>query len=282
MRVLIDNGVESSSDFLEGTQQVQEQRWGSKSISVNIAGFRRVKALNDPEQQREIDALFTIGRLVRESHLELFTYSELEAEMWRRPRGREPLLNAFGDCRSKSCESALERSKFRMTVNMNEWFAKGDKRDLNKGRPITDFNQVPYFAWLSTLTSAEIQLLTRQAAALRLTDFEVESLHDLTWFQKLFGALGGSEKHLPDCFHIWTARRNKIDVFLSIEKTLPRLIEELKSRRKLGIEINVEVLRPTSLLGLLNISAPDPVPVEFDRYYSYAEIFGLKRELLGN
>jgi hypothetical protein len=280
MRLLIDNGVVSASDFLEGDSRTQQLTWGPKAVSSTIAGFRRVKALSDPAQQREVNALFTVGRLLRERRLEIFTYTELMAEMWRRPRGREPILNAFGDCRPKRCLSALERSKFRNTVNIDEWFAKGDKRDRDKGRSVTDFNQVPYFQWLATLSERKVQFLVDHAASFRLTEFEIDSLRDLAWFQKLFKLLNSSEKHLPDCFHVWTARRNELDAFLSLEKALPRVIGQLKARSNLGFNLDLGVLRPSQLLELLGISAPDSVPVEFGRFYSYMEIFSLRDKVL--
>lgn len=281
MRVLVDNGVISSSDFLEGASHLQQLTWGPRTSTVTIAGFRRVQALRDAEQQREVDALFTVGRLAREGRIELFTYSELIAEMWRRPRGREPLLNAFTNCRPQQCPSAIERSRFRMTVNINEWFAKGGNEDRKRGRSATEFNQVPYFQWLAALTSSEIEAVMQRSDAFGLTDFEVESLNDLDWFQSLFRATGSVEKHLPDCFHLWTARRNGLDAFLSIEKTLPRLLDEIKGRRRIPVQVNVQVLRPTDLLSDMGISVPDRVPVEFDQFYSYMEISSLRQALFG-
>jgi hypothetical protein len=86
MKVLVDTGDISGSNFLLSDSQEQQLKWGKNSTAISIAGFRRVDLDPDAEQQREKDALFTIGRLTRAGRIALYTYGELAVENWRRPR----------------------------------------------------------------------------------------------------------------------------------------------------------------------------------------------------
>jgi hypothetical protein len=92
MKVLLDNGVVSSSNFLVAASREQQVKWGKTVECISIDGFKRADLDHDPDQQREKDASFTIGRLVRAGRISLHTYSELSVENWRRGRGSEPLV----------------------------------------------------------------------------------------------------------------------------------------------------------------------------------------------
>lgn len=276
MKVLVDTGVISNSYFLVGDSQERQLRWGKtiwrRMVTPRaIAGFRRVEIDRDSEQQLEKDALFTIGRLARAGRIKLYTYNELAFEIWRRPRGREPLGNALDQCKFHHCPAAIERSKFRSTSNLMQWARKGGRADRARGLRPSEFNQIAYFEWLCSLSTTEKDTLISCSTTLHLDDFEVLSLQDLPWFQTLARALVSPE-NLPDCFHIWTARRNKLDAFLTLEKKLPRAIDQLRSRRQGAIDVGVAVLRPTELLQMLNIAESDPVPIDPDRFYTFMEI----------
>jgi hypothetical protein len=279
MKVLLDTGVISSADFLEGDSRIQKLKWGSGSTRTTIAGFRRVDTVRDADQQNEKDALFTVGRLAREGRIALYAYSELNVEMWRRPRGRDPLLNAFLECRIMQCPAPVERSKFRATIDMNNWIAKGGKSDRDKGIRPSESSQIAFFQWLSNLPDEATAAFLNHSKLLGLDDFEVVSLQDLPWFQTLARAFVSPE-NLPDCFHLWTARRNGMHALLTLEKKLPRTIAQLKKRKQGAIDPGVAVLRPTELLRQLNVMEVIEAPVEPGRFYSCMEIFALQDRLL--
>jgi hypothetical protein len=278
VKVLIDNGIKSGSHFLVGASREQKLEWGGGSTTVSIAGFRRADLDKDPEQQCEKDALFTIGRLARAGAITLYSYSELEVEGWRGGSGRIPTAHPFSQCRFEQCPAAIERSKFRQTLNLSEWLAKGGKKDRKKGLPLSDFNQIPFFEWLASLLPEEVAVLEDHASILGLDEFETASLEDLSWFRSLSSLLNAED--LPDCFHLWTARRSGLDAFLTLEKKLWRSIEQIKNRRKKMVDLDVPVLRPTGLLHALGIDGVDPVPFSPERFYSYMEIFEIDRKLL--
>jgi len=279
MKILVDTGVISGSDFLKGDTRIQELKWANTAVQSTIAGFRRVEPDHDADQQHEKDALFTIGRLAREELITLYKYNELTAEIGRRPRGREPILNALLQCPFQQCPAPVERSKFRATIDMSQWFAKGGKSDRGKGIPPSESSQIAFFQWLFALSLPERATLIDHSRLLGLDDFEIRSLQDLTWFQALARALVSSE-NLPDCFHIWTARRNGLEVFLTLEKKLPRTIVQIKKRNVRAIDIGVAVLRPTELLQLLGVAQIDTVPIDSGRFYTYMEILKIQDRLL--
>jgi len=67
-----------------------------------------------------------------------------------------------------------------------------------------------------------------------------------------------------------------MDALLTLEKRLPRTVEQLKRRKQHAIDIGIAVLRPTELLGQLKVSELDDVPVKPGRFYSYMEIFQIQ------
>jgi len=279
MKILTDTGVISRSSILVGSSRQQALRWGKNVAYTTIAGFERVELQKDPDQQHEADALFTVGRLAREGKITVCTYSELVAEIWRGSMGRDPLVNAFVGCVFQNCASAIERSKFRQTVEMGEWFAKGGMKDRDHKVQFSHFSQMPYFEWLSLLSDDQKRQIESHASLFNLDDFELESLHDLDWYQNLTKLIPRKDD-LPDCFHLWTARRNDVDVFLTLEKKLPKIVQQLRGRHKNPIDFNVAVLRPTELLHRFGVAKIDPVPIDIGRFYTYAEVFQINDRLL--
>jgi hypothetical protein len=71
-----------------------------------------------------------------------------------------------------------------------------------------------------------------------------------------------------------------MDALLTLEKRLPRTVEQLKRRKQHAIDIGIAVLRPTELLGQLKVSELDDVPVKPGRFYSYMEIFQIPEFVL--
>ena len=281
MKIMVDTSIRSGSNFLIPATQKQRLKWGTGATGVTISGFTRRELDPDADQQCEKDALFTIGRLARTGRLTLHTYCELDVESWRGGEGRMPIADPLSHCRFQPCPAAVERSKFRQTLNMNEWIAKGGKKDKKHGITLSDCNQIPFLEWLALLPPKSTKAIIDHGGILKLDDFEVASLQDLSWFQTMTRLLGSSD-HLPDCFHLWTARRNGLDAFLTLEKKLPRSIEQIKNRREKAIDLSVAVLRPTELLHTLGIDEIDPVPYLPERFYSYSEIFKIDRQLLKN
>ncbi len=113
--------------------------------------------------------------------------------------------------------------------------------------------------------------MIQHASQIGLTDFEVASLRNLDWFQFLCRR-SGSRENFPDVFHLWTAERNGLGTVLTLDTGLPNLLCRVRNEKIKRIEIRTEVLQPLDLLRKLNISKPDPVPMEAGRFYHWHEV----------
>jgi hypothetical protein len=259
MKVMLDNSIEGHSQFAE--------RRTANTGSSQTAGFVRKKMHIDSAYQAEIDALFTIGRLIRERRIDAFTYVELMFESWRRVIG-ERAFDALADCPVEQCDTPLERSRF-FQGNYSDYVTKGGKKDRKSGKD-TSMSQVRFVEWLLTLTDEHVLQLTSFRERLKISEFEIESLQNLQWFRAMCRIAQSSENY-PDVLHLWAAQRNGMDVFLTLESRLPNIAAHFPTDQSCAPSYPTQVLRPRELLKLLRISACDPIPIEPGHFYP---IFG--------
>jgi hypothetical protein len=270
VRVLLDNGIFIHAEFAQGAVKRTRVRWGRTDQTIEVHGVARKPPVTDIDYQQQKEALFTIGRLIREGRIEAFDYWEIQCERWRgTPTIQE--CNALRGCDIRSCDPAIQRSKFRQSVDLTDVFSKGGKKDIKKGVELGQANQIVFFEWLCTLGNREIDLLISHATPLRLTPFEIDSFRDIGYFQFLCQRAGSRENY-PDVFHLWTAKRNNLDALLTMETTLPKLVSRVKNEKSRKVEIDIEVIRPLDLLKKLGIEKPDPVPLEFGHFYHLHEL----------
>ena len=270
MKVLLDTGILSHSEFSENVVQEKEIIFGPHKQILHIHGFGRKASHKDASYQSQIDAIFTIGRLIREEKIIPFSSKELQVEAFRR-RCSNRLNYAFKNCEIIDCPPPLERSKFRSTINIKEYFAKGGKKDKKRGINTEDYTQLSFMEWLLTLDKSSVDLFIKNREVVGLSDFEVESMMEISWYQFICGR-SNSKENFPDIFHLWTAERNSIDVFLTLEMKLPNIVEQIRKEKQKTIEISTKVFRPLEFLKWLGIDAPDEVPMEFDRFYNIFEV----------
>jgi len=271
MRVMLDNGIFGHSQFAESVLGPQGPRFGIHDQDNQVWGFVRKTLDPDREYQSQIDALFTVGRLIREKRIEAFTYCELMFESFNRVIG-ETAFDAFAGCARSDCPPALMRSRFRG----GDGFAfarKGGKKDRKRGLD-TGLSQIDFMEWLCTLDDRHIAAILECNAILGLTEFEIGSLRNLSCFQRLC-AISQSQENYPDMFHLWTAQRNRMDVFLTLEKKLTQIFKHIEHARIIEIEHQTTVLRPLEFLRLLGVAEPDPVPIEPGRFYPAHEFMKL-------
>jgi hypothetical protein len=270
MRILLDNGIFSHSEFAEDAVKQTSLRWGDSDHVVPVQGLIRKKPDKDPDNQKQKDALFTVGRLIREGRIEAYDYIEVRFERIRdRPKIRE--FNALQGCKIHRCYPALDRSKFRQTMNFTDAVSKGGKKDRKVRVDLGEANQIAFLKWLCDLNRDRVNVIIEHAAPIGLTDFEVESLKTIERFQFLCRRSGSPENY-PDVFHLWTAERNGLHAVLTLDKGLPNLVSRVRNEKVRRIEIKTEALRPLDLLQKLEIDKPDPVPMETDRFYYYHEV----------
>jgi len=270
MRILLDSGVFSHSEFAAPAVQESSVCWGDRNIVAPIHGFVRKPPDKNLEYQRQKEALFTIGRLIREGRIEAHVYIEILFERMR-GKGGFPVLNALKDCHIEHCSAALDRSKFRRTGNFLETISKGGKQDRRSDVESGTATQVAFLEWLCTLRKDHVNVLIQHAAQIRLTEFEIESLRNIDWFQFLCQRSGTPENY-PDVFHLWTAERNGLHAVLTLDERLTNLVSRVKNEKVKRIEIQTEVLRPLDLLQKFGIGKPDSVPMNSNKFYYLNEV----------
>lgn len=269
MRILMDNGIYIHSEFAEGAIKQTSECWGGTLIPP-VRGVIRKAPDKNADYQKQQETLFTVGRLIREGRIEAFDYWEIQCERWR---GTPEIqgFNALRGCDIRSCDPAIQRSKFRQTIDLTDVFSKGGRKDNKNGIELGQANQLAFLEWLCALDNKKIDSILSHAPLLGLTSFEVDSFKDIEYFQ-FFCERSGSRENYADVFHLWTAKRNGLDAFLTLETVLPNLVSRVKNEKVKGIEIGVEVLRPLDLLKKLGIEKPDPVPMDLDRFYHLHEL----------
>jgi hypothetical protein len=270
IRTLLDNGIFCHSEFAEGLIMQKEIWWGGSNQVTYIHGVRRKSPHTNAELQKQINALPTIGRLIREHLIAACDYKEI----WRERMRFRPVLpfgNALQGCVINTCISAIDSGKFAQTVDITDYFAKGGRKDRKAGIVPGRANQIAFFEFLCSLTDAAVDVLIAHAEPLRLSAFEVESLRNIGWFQFLCQRSGSPENY-PDVFHLWTAERNGLDVLLTLDNGLPELVSRVRKEKAQTIEIKTEVLRPLELLDLLEVRNREPVGLDDGRFYYLHEL----------
>lgn len=263
--MLLDNDIVSGAELAEFATRETTELWGNKAIPVKVVGYRK-KEVDDTSLQKEIDAIFTIGRLIRENIVTAYTYSELRLEAFRRTP-KVKAFNSLKSCHISSCPAPIERSKFRQTANFAESISKGGKKDKKNNCNVGDFNQIPFFEWLLWLDDHAVQNIVTHRVEIGLTDFEVESLRQIDWFKFICSRFGSPENY-PDAFHLWTANRNNIDFFLTLEKRLPNIVGQIAHEAHCKHQVKTVVLRPTAFLQLMGIKDCDDLPIKPRIFYT--------------
>jgi hypothetical protein len=266
IRVLLDNSIISGAEIAEYVTLEQLASWGNKQIPIRLAGYGK-KVSHSAALQEEIDAIVTVGRLIREGKIAAYTYSELKAEALRRS-ATVKAFNSLAGCQISSCPSPIEQGKFRQTAKLTESLAKGGKKDKKQNMNVGDFNQIPYLEWLIHLDEHGIQFILLHHKEIGLTEFEVESFRQLDWFKFICSRFGSSENY-PDAFHLWTAERNEIDIFLTLEKTLPNIVNQIRQSTSHKYQLKTSVLRPIGFLQSMGITDRDEVPIKAGQFYDF-------------
>ncbi|MGY8686698.1 MAG: hypothetical protein ACKVHP_03010, partial [Verrucomicrobiales bacterium] len=254
--------------YIVEVQTDREIDWGGPKQLDPVQGYARKPDYENGSYQREIEGLLTIGRLIREGLVQPYTSTEIQFELLR-GRMIDPTLNAFKGCEFAHCDSPVERSKFRSTIKIKEHCAKGGKKD--KKKDLGQFTQIAFMKWLKNLSITEVAALISMQSELKLTSNEVSSLGDLDWFQHLAMRLQ-SDENLPDAFHLWTARRNEMDVFVTLDRKLNNSFDSIVSERQSGISFGLEVMSPLPFLKWCGVDSIDPIPIDHGVFYHYHEL----------
>ncbi len=133
LTALLDTGIFSHSEFAETATIQQTIRCVGTEQTITIQCLKRKRSDNNGELQTQIDALPTVGRLIREGVIEAYEYREIWCERMRY-RPLLPFGNALRGCEIVTCMrrlSALGSCGPQISVNTSQ---KEEGKTLKKGR----------------------------------------------------------------------------------------------------------------------------------------------------
>src|SRR5689334_7058185 len=96
LRILVDNSVLRVGIIGEWAKQPVSAKWADTNISMEVIGMvrRPMPSPTEVERRAAIEALPTICKLADQGKLELCTYEELRAEIWK---GKNKTAGTIGD-----------------------------------------------------------------------------------------------------------------------------------------------------------------------------------------
>jgi hypothetical protein len=77
-RVLLDTGIFIHAEFAEPTIKNVRVGWGGRESVLEVHGLKSKKPGQDADYQEQKEALFTVGRLIREGEIEAYTSIEID------------------------------------------------------------------------------------------------------------------------------------------------------------------------------------------------------------
>lgn len=249
---LIDNCVFDNGVLMEIAVTEKKIPWGNQEVSVPLTGMKRRPARSKDEEwlQSQINSLPTLARIAMEGGIELCSYNEIGFESWNRKGGLfgNSAINVFQNVTFRKIPPAVERSKFRQTIDLKKYLSRDEIISFCKFLLTPDIKDI--------VDHPEIRGM--------LTDFEVENLRGISRFETLCDGL--AESQYPDAFHLWTAETNKVDFFLTTDGKFIRVMTETKR-----INLPCKPICPTDLLEELGVTDLDPTPFDRDQFYT---VFG--------
>jgi len=206
MKVLIDTSVLSHAVRLQRSEEARTVEWGGATRTW-FATVLEPKPAEPEWLQKEIDALPPIAAFAREGRLQLFTSPEIDFELWEGPPDgmRRTPLSLF-----QGVELHRAPAPFNYTRVVASYLDRpGDPKTRRPSDAKTRRRR--FFATLNEPR-----------------------------FNELRQAVG--TKRAADAFHILTAERAGLSVFLTDDESLLKRVARIK------VDLEVRVLSPTQLL----------------------------------
>lgn len=250
LKILLDRDVFARRQICEPAIQIKEVDFGEFKQIIELQGWRRKHQLGrNKDEELQIRAIGTIGRLARKQQLELCTYQELFFEACFASTNSFPKIgDLLRDCKIQKVPAAIERSFFSGT-EFSEYAKKGSKLEFYRQLLETPLEEIESLApkfWRSLPTESQ------------------NGLRSIARYRELCSFL--PEKHFPDAFHLWTAELNRIGVFLTCDQ---KFINALKMSS--GLVLKSDPVRPTVFLKQIGIADLDPLPVQDLEWHSDLE-----------
>lgn len=241
INILLDNSIFSISVVTEPAKKLQKLTYAN-TIQRSYISCIKVKSYphNNDWFKEQVLCLPTVTRLSLEKKLELFTYSEIEYEGWKRCG----IPSLIGAARISKLRPPIERSKFQQYTNIHKFI---------NGEELIKFIK-------SLLECDENNLLKIQQIYEMLSPDERNNIRELPRLRTLCENL--DDEKIRDAFHLWTGELYGIDRFLTVDK---KFINAMT--KSCNVKLKCLPITPSDLLNELNIR-PDPVNFKPGQVYN--------------
>lgn len=191
-------------------------------------------------------ALLTVARLAREGVLIFCTSVEIGFERFNASAGFQGFVgDLFRDIKYQHVPAAIERSYFSQSIDTGKYASGQAQADWYK-----DF----------LLEVDENQLLDTLKEYTELPSFDLNNIANLHRFKELCRYLD-TDDYRRDAFHLWTAEVNKLDYFLTDDKSFIN-----KMTLSTPLDLPTPPISPVRLLDTLRITGLDPLPLSDQRF----------------
>lgn len=239
--VLVDNCIRSTgySDPAQWEQieiQLGPLKLGNPLLVYKVKQFKQ-------DQRIMMAAIQAISNHAEQKHINLYTYSELEWELWRGYHSVRTNLTPFAAFQHNEffeVPSPIERIKFFQTA------------DWTIGEEVEKF-----IDWLLKVDVQRFCNMLNQANA--YTNFERLCATKLDLFKKMCAESVFGRNKARDAYHYWTAECNGLDYFLTVDlKFINAYKNAIKDKKLLT---KCKAISPTELVKSLNIpNSPNSIP----------------------
>lgn len=228
--VLIDQNIVSYGRIME-------------SVKIDgVIGYVRKKPKLDEPLKLEINSLPTISRLIKESKISAYRYTELDYEDWKSSSsGRDNLGDLFPNQQMKIIEPAIERSYFFQSKLLN----------YIKKESVKEFCQ-----WLNAKGVRES--IYKIANIQELPEKMRKNIDNIARYQEICHRLQKIDQYI-DAFHLWSGEIENISYFLTIDKKFINAVGKANS--------SCIPILPSEFIKFMNVGSNQPFEFEEDVFY---------------
>ena len=240
MRILIDRNLERYAVTHSTRTALQSVKWGTHEFQLTVAQrFHRQPREDELFRREQLPYLVSLCAAAKEGELEFCTSPELEEEARRQPGSKQ---GYFGI----DWFAGVEMTKVPCPVDRFALMRKAAGPNFDFIRELRE----------ATLSDDAISIWDKEVATFIPDLQKRKQLDFLGWithprFIHLRKTLGDAQ--LADAFHLWTAEKAGLDVFLTMDK---KFLNNVRNRSE-RIASTVSVMAPKQMCEKLRRPAYD-------------------------
>jgi hypothetical protein len=213
------------------------------SVKIDgVIGYVRKKPKLDESLKLEIDCLPTISKLIRESKISAYRYTELDYEDWKSSgSGRGNLGDLFPSLQMNTIEPAIERS----------YFFQSKLSKYTEKESVKDFCQ-----WLNAKGARDS--IYKIVNISTFPEKMRENIDNISRYQEICRRLQKIDQYI-DAFHLWSGEIRNISYFLTVDKKFINAVNKANS--------SCIPILPSEFIKIMNVDSNQPFEFAEDVFY---------------